>query len=432
MMTKTTFAFPEDDSNNKIPPPFPYKSWDDFLEDHRSNPHKLIDWIKQNHPELVEKAKNGDLSPETIGFWQKVLNSELVRVNPRDLHGDVMVTDAIEKESKLTAVMQTISNWWNTVGVAPIAYAGVGGGVSGVISAVIVIVLCQLAGNSTSTAASNANPASRKWANRSLWANISLQVVLTLISGVGSEILTNSAQLSKIYADKVVEEHLYATPRRNIAEGERVLEQAKVDQKICDTKTAEYQAERGKSEKLYDPKTSSLYEKLHGPHGVSSKYFDKIPTADLPYCRKPKRLEADGKKLREQGQKQLDTVQSTVEQSGGSLEYLKKEKRGFYSQHFTENGRIAAGQEAVSTSMGNFSSKLLTGEWDKLGFPLMFASLSVIFSSASILMTLWHRNKPSIAVTFDPTAKQAFDELIHAVAEGLNNQEPPAIDDDNP
>jgi hypothetical protein len=85
MMTKTTFAFPEDDSNNKIPPPFPYKSWDDFLEDHRCNPHKLIDWIKQNHPELVEKAKNGDLSPETIGFWQKVLNSELVRVNPRDL-----------------------------------------------------------------------------------------------------------------------------------------------------------------------------------------------------------------------------------------------------------------------------------------------------------------------------------------------------------
>ena len=324
-----------------------YKSWDDFLEDHRSNPHKLIDWIKQNHPELVEKAKNGNLSPGTICFWQKVLNSELVRVNPRYLHGDVMVTDAIEKESKLTAVMQTISNWWNTVGVAPIAYAGVGGGVSGVISAVIVIVLCQLAGNSTSTAASNANPASRKWANRSLWANISLQVVLTLISGVGSEILTNS-------------------------------------------------------------------------------------TADLPYCRKPKRLEADGKKLRGQGQKQLDTLQSTVEQSGGSLEYLKKEKRGLYSQHFTENGRIAAGQEAVSTSMRNFSSKLITGEWDKLGFPLTFASLSVIFSSASILMTLWHRNKASIALTFDPTAKQAFDELIHAVAEGLNNQEPPAIDDDNP
>ncbi|MDB9431534.1 hypothetical protein [Microcystis aeruginosa] len=137
-------------------------SWDDFLEDHRSNPHKLIDWIKQNHPELVEKAKNGNLSPGTICFWQTFL-SELVRVNPRDLHGEVMVTDAI-----------------------------------------------------------NANPVSRKWANRFLWAIISLQFVLTLISGVGSEILTNSAQLSKIYADKVVEEHLYATPRRNIAEGERV------------------------------------------------------------------------------------------------------------------------------------------------------------------------------------------------------------------
>ena len=273
-------------------------SWDDFLEDHRSNPHKLIDWIKQNHPELVEKAKNGNLSPGTICFWQTFL-SELVRVNPRDLHGEVMVTDAIEKESKLTAVMQTVSNWCNTVGVAPIAYAGVGGGVSGVISAVTVIVLCQLAGNSTSTAASNANPASRKWANRSLWANISLQVVLTLISGVGSEILTN----------------------------------------------------------------------------FTATNF----TADLPYCRKPKRLEANGEKLRGQGQKQLDTVQSTVDQSGGSLEYLKKEKRGLYSQHFTENGRIAAGQEAVSTSMRNFSSKLITGEWDKLGFPLTFASLIPFF-----------------------------------------------------
>lgn len=431
-MTKTTFAFPEDDSNNKIPPPFPYKSWDDFLEDHRCNPQKLLDWIKQDHPELVEKAKNGDLSPETIGFWQKVLNSELVRVNPRDLHGDVMVTDAIEKESKLTAGIQTISNMWNTVGVVPIAYAGVGAGVSGVMSAGIVFFLSQSAGNYTSTAASNANPASRKWANAALAGNISLQVVLTLISGVGSEILTNSAQLSKIYADKVVEEHLYATPRRNIAEGERVLEQAKDAHKICDTKTAEYQAERGKSDKLYDPKTSSLHEQLHGPHGVPSSYFDKIRPADLPYCRKPKRLEDEGKKLREQGQKELHMVQSTVEQSGGSLEYLKKEKRGLYSQHFTENGRIAAGQEAVSTSMRNFRSKFRTREWDKLGFPLVFASLSVIFSSASILMTLWHRNKPSIALTFDPTAKQGFVELIHAVAEGLNNQEPPAIDDDNP
>ncbi len=322
-------------------------SWDDFLEDHRFNPHKLIDWIKQNHPELIEKAKNGNLSPETDCFRQKVLNSELVRVNPWNLHGEVMVTDAIEKESKLTAGIQTISNVWNTVGVAPIAYAGVGGGVSGVISAAIVIVLCQLAGNYTSTAASNANPASRKWANRSLWANISLQGVLTLISGVGSEILTNS-------------------------------------------------------------------------------------TADLPYCRKPKRLEDEGKKLREQGQKQLHTVQSTVEQSGGSLEYLKKKKRGLYSQHFTENGGIAAGQEAVSTSMGNFSSKLLNGEWDKLALALMLAGLSVIFSGLSVLMTVWHRNKPSIALTFDPTAKQGFVELIHAVAEGLNNQEPPAIDDDNP
>ncbi|MBE9263189.1 hypothetical protein IQ224_13735 [Microcystis sp. LEGE 00066] len=415
-----------------MPPPFPYKSWDDFLEDHRSNPHKLIDEIKQNHPDLVEKAKNGNLSPETIGFWQKVLNSELVRVNPRDLHGDVMVTDAIEKESKLTAGIQTISNMWNTVGVVPIAYAGVGAGVSGVMSAGIVFFLSQSAGNYTSTAASNANPASRKWANAALAGNISLQVVLTLISGVGSEILTNSAQLSKIYADKVVEEHLYATPRRNIAEGERVLEQAKDAHKICDTKTAEYQAERGKSDKLYDPKTSSLHEQLHGPHGVPSSYFDKIRPADLPYCRKPKRLEDEGKKLREQGQKELHMVQSTVEQSGGSLEYLKKEKRGLYSQHFTENGRIAAGQEAVSTSMRNFRSKFRTREWDKLGFPLVFASLSVIFSSASILMTLWHRNKPSIALTFDPTAKQGFVELIHAVAEGLNNQEPPAIDDDNP
>ena len=232
-------------------------SWDDFLEDHRFNPHKLIDWIKQNHPELVEKAKNGNLSPETIGFRQKFLSELVVRVNHRYAHGDVLVTDAIKKESKLTALIQTISiafpklvrytcfllfcllpfafclkpitfvpqqtekryNVWNTVGVVPIAYAGVGGGVSGVISAVIVIGLCQLAGNYTSTAASNANPASRKWANRSLWANISLQGVLTLISGVGSEILTNSAQLSNIYADKVVEEHIYATPRRNIAEG---------------------------------------------------------------------------------------------------------------------------------------------------------------------------------------------------------------------
>lgn len=228
-------------------------SWDDFLGDHRSNPHKLIDWIKQNHPELVEKAKNGNLSPGTICFWQIFL-SELVRVNPRDLHGEVMVTDAI-----------------------------------------------------------NANPASRKWANRFLWAIISLQFVLTLISGVGSEILTNSAQLSKIYADKVVEEHLYATPRRNIAEGERVLDQAKVAQNICDKKAAEYQKERDK-DKLYDPKTSSLYEKLHGRHGVPSTYFDKIPTAALPYCLKPKRLEADGEKLRGQGQKQLDTVQSTVDQ----------------------------------------------------------------------------------------------------------------------
>ncbi|MFM7905505.1 MAG: hypothetical protein ACKPA9_10195, partial [Microcystis sp.] len=83
-----------------------------------------------------------------------------------------------------------------------------------------------------------------------------------------------------------------------------------------------------------------------------------------------------------------DLLKSDVDKAGGSLPYLKNEQEDLYAQNFTENGGIAAGQEAVSTSMGNFSSKLLTGEWDKLGFPLMFASLSVIFSSASILMTL--------------------------------------------
>ncbi|GCA90866.1 hypothetical protein [Microcystis aeruginosa] len=413
-----------------------YESWDDSLEDHRSNPHKLIDWIKQNHPDLVEKAKNGNLSPETIGFWQKVLNSELVRVNPRDLHGDVMVTDAIEKESKRTAGIQTISNMWNTVGVVPIAYAGVGAGVSGVMSAGIVFFLSQSAGNYTSTAASNANPASRKWANAALASNISLQVVLTLISGVGSEILTNSAQLSKIYADKVVEERLYATPRRKIAEGQGILDQAKVDQDICDQKKAEYHDKRrqGVSDQYSDPKTSPLYVDIYGPFEAKKNpnYFKNYPTTQLPICIKPQRLEHEGNALKNEGQQKLDLLKSDVDKAGGSLPYLKNEQEDLYAQNFTENGRIAAGQEAVSTSMGNFSSKLLTGEWDKLGFPLMFASLSVIFSSASILMTLWHRNKPSIALTFDPTAKQAFDELIHAVAEGLNNQEPPAIDDDKP
>jgi hypothetical protein len=60
-----------------------------------------------------------------------------------------------------------------------------------------------------------------------LWANISLQVVLTLISGVGSEILTNSAQLSKIYADKVVEENLY-TPQQKQLVAEHLNEDEKI------------------------------------------------------------------------------------------------------------------------------------------------------------------------------------------------------------
>ncbi|MDB9418931.1 hypothetical protein PN487_20515 [Microcystis aeruginosa CS-556/03] len=77
------------------------------------------------------------------------------------------------------------------------------------------------------TDAINANPASRKWANRFLWAIISLQVVLTLISGVGSEILTNSAQLSKIYADKVVEENLY-TPQQKQLVAEHLNEDEKI------------------------------------------------------------------------------------------------------------------------------------------------------------------------------------------------------------
>jgi hypothetical protein len=175
-------------------------SWDDFLEDHRSNPHKLIDWIKQNHPELVEKAKNGNLSPGTICFWQTFL-SELVRVNPRDLHGEVMVTDAINANP--------VSRKW----------------ANRFLSAIISHHLshCKV----MATDAINANPASRKWANRFLWAIISLQVVLTLISGVGSEILTNSAQLSKIYADKVVEENLY-TPQQKQLVAEHLNEDEKI------------------------------------------------------------------------------------------------------------------------------------------------------------------------------------------------------------
>jgi hypothetical protein len=423
---KTTTHFPEDhndDQHSNVPPPFPFKTCEAFLAYIRKNPDKVIQDIGNDprYKQFVLKAKRGEVHVHQDDSFARLIwcmLRYLLIVPPNSLHGRVKVNDQLKTWAACVAALLSVSNIWDTATAVPVSYFSVGGGVPGFFLALLTIVVCQTFSNKTAEIAAVGCHKHQHLAGVATFGWVAMSVLLTLISGYGSDIATNGVYLAKFHAREIIDNEVLAKSNRDLEIASMKTKEAKALQLECDQNTAKW-ASLSKS----DPARDALYRLNHGPWGVKPSYWNNQPTDPLPTCPKAARLAQEGMEEQKKAQTALSQKKAEVELVGNPLTFLKEQKPDLYDLSFTDDGYIRSGTQVVETAITSFNQRLFSGNIGALGFSLIGLGISVITTVSAVSITMVHRRLPSVVDTFDRSFHDAQEEFFHAVSQGLNDKE---------
>lgn len=399
------------------------KKWQDFLEYSSKNPEKFIEWIEHDprYKDIVAKAKEKKIViseepslSKNISFFLRYL----LIVPPNSLYGRVKVNPQLVMRAKAVAAVQSVSNIWDTLTAVPLAYLSVGGGPLGFFFAALITVIAQTFSNKTAEIAAVGCHKHQRLAGGATFGCVAMSALLTLISGYGSDIVTNGTYLAEYHADKIVKENVLPKYERNLRTAETKVKDAQKLIQKCDEQFKEWQSLPKSS-----PGRDAFYRKLNGPFGVKPSYWDNQPTAQLPLCPRSLRLEHESKEEIAKAQKALNQTKSNIDEAGKPIVYLQQFQPKLYASEFTEQGNIRSGVKTVEIAITSFNQRLLSGNLGSLGFSLIGLGISVITTVGAVAFTMIHRRLPSVADTFDRSLHNAQEEFFHAVGDGLRNKQ---------
>lgn len=187
----------------------------------RQQVRDLIQWLKTNRPDLVEKARNPDILQQEqdhaqtfrgkIEQLQKLVPG-FTYVHPDSLHGHYHVTPDLKKSAKATAVVMTTSNWIDTVGNLPVFFFAFKSltFLPALGMAVLLSIPVLAASNALSTAVAHGHKGRWKLAIAALvFGLIPLNILQTVTTGIGMEVINNQSALAQVAAgdalDNIVE-----------------------------------------------------------------------------------------------------------------------------------------------------------------------------------------------------------------------------------
>ncbi|WP_254564996.1 hypothetical protein [Oscillatoria sp. HE19RPO] len=320
-----------------------------------------------------------------------------------DLHGDVFVSDELQKDSKITATVVSGATWINAMTNWPILYYAFNnwGTLVALTSTIILDFLLLTWTNNTGTAAAGGNKGKWWWSWAGVMAFLLISTLQSIVAGVGAELINNQDELSQIKAGEIIDSY-FAQLAANLAERNTLYEEYK---KKCDRDT-----EILKTMPYWDPTRNSLYLDTKGKYGEEDKDWSNTPQDNIPTCPRSSLL---GEVVNEQ-RNELEAAKNN-RQKLGNLGYLKEELKERYSQSFTEEGRLKSGTIAVELAVNNFWQKFSNWELEKLGFSLFFLALSVITSLGALLMTLTYAIKYSTKMSRNTRVERTIRIWLHEV-----------------
>lgn len=326
--------------------------------------------------------------------------------DPKGLHGTAYVTPAVKKDSVVLANTISASNLTDFLTNWPLlfyAFNGLGLGFGLLLSGALNVGILKF-GNEVATATARNRPQNRAFSKYALICLLALNIVQSLASGPGVELLNNGTALSEKKASDLIE-----------AKKEQVEQLAEVKTPQYDVVKAscDNEAQELNSMNRDHPRWDSIYVRLYGSYAQQDNDWRQVPLELLPICRQVTRLEQEAYKAYETAKASLETQLIERSKLGSDVLFIKQFYPDLYVRTFTETGELKSGVEAVGYATSSFFGNLSKGRIGRISFSLFFFSLSVITSAAACLMTISFSQREDVQRSWNDQVRRERDRLIY-------------------
>ncbi|MCG9890578.1 MAG: hypothetical protein MH252_05855 [Thermosynechococcaceae cyanobacterium MS004] len=377
----------------------------------------LYHWIA-DHPDyadLVEQAKHNTPAPalspvQTRIAWVK----NLFFANPDEFYGRAYVTKELVEQSNVTArvvsgsgLVDFVSNY----SLFLVTFRGMG-----LLSPILALILDALLlkfANDCAAGASGHKPSIRPWARAGLVGLVGINIIRTLVSGVGTEMLLNAPAISELKAQTLIVEHEQKIESLQSLPNPR-LRQAKND---CEKGMADL-----KQMAATDPNRNLLIVRLLGSYQQQTQQdWGKVPEGQLPVCPLAERLQANALKNYETAKANWETLKLQRLAVGNDLGFLQTSVPELYRAHFEPNGEMKSGIEAAGFAAKNLLNKAMRGNWPELIMPGFVMLLSIVTSGTACYLTFTHARRPDTQRSRNSAVEQERDRWLEQQYQAISS-----------
>lgn len=352
---------------------------------------ELLDWAQySSDPEvqrLVEQARTGDEQPVARPLWKQALAGAWQKLTPRsqDFYGTAAVSPELRRDAKLTTSLVSLATWLNFLSTQPLLWFAFGalGPLRLVPSVGLNLLLLGLT-NISATATAKAKPNNRSWSRWALMGLISLNVIQSLLAGMGTELMLSRSKLQLRKAEELTEQVI----------AQRESEVERLEQAPQDSRFASVQQQCQKNTQKLDqlehgsPQWDILYIRTFGTLEEKDKDWSQLDYSNLPVCQRVERLRQNHSDKVAARRQELQALKNQRQQATSDKRFLQQQFPGKYERNFTQDGELESGNELFGIAGLYFFENLVKGNFAQLGFSLFFFFLSLSTSLMAMGMSM--------------------------------------------
>lgn len=377
---------------------------------------RLLDTIEHTRPDLVERAKTGQRPPQPTKRQQqwKAIQG-LFLANHDEFHGTAYVTPELKDHSKRVAAIVSASGLYDFFTNASLFYLSFKslGFVPGLVLSLVVNQLLLKFGNDSAAVASGHKPNVKLWARAGVLGLVSVNVIQSLFSVVGMELLLNPTGIAELKAGALIQEH------EAKIESLRNLSNPRLQ-------AAKQQCEQNRQKLSAMPKDHpmrpSLYAQTNGYWHQNQMDWSQVPEASLPYCPLAERLEQNALKTYEDAKATWEAKKAKRLELANDVNFLRGAVPELYNFHFDQYGEMRSSIEATAYAVLNLRQKLLDGDLAGLGMPLFFWSLSIATSWVACALTIHHARRPDVLMSRSALVMRERDRWLEEQFQALSGE----------
>lgn len=384
----------------------------DLIEYQKENYEKFIQWVINNAPDprLAEIARRDlrlKLPRQTLQTKLKNI-IYLVFTDPSKLYGKNYVTPRLKTNARNTAIVSDLANLFNNITAIPFIYyifkdmQEMGIALAAVVGLVIFLFTNALAVSSV---------AGRRIAIVLLLLS---HLLLTGVSGIGSELLLGQSQIATDYAVKLNNEYI-----ETLYEGkEEFIEELRKQVNNLTEERHQLEAELNKTS-INDRNYNRIYIEINGEWKDRDRDWSIVPFENLPLNQKIERRQSElNSNLRQLNGDKAQT--NNKRQELGEISFLKDSMYDRFQENFNKNLHLRSGKEAIKIAFQSFFDDLSSFKFHAISSSLFFMGFSLITSVAALGLLKRLSSSDDLKRSNDPEIALLRDEFIDVAQQQLN------------